>query len=207
MMSVRKQQKKPQLDQNLVFASDLIYAVKHPFRLQILGLLAEERASAPKLSKRFGVSLQYASYHLVKCLDENAGLVTLVETRGGKGERIYELNWSKIRGGIKWPKIPKPFRSSLQGPVAVSFIRQLIAAVESGTIGSRADTTLEWRKTSVDPRGLTEINRVVHEAREQIHAALGDSQDRLAESELDRIDIHLAMAVFQAGGDSAGGLT
>jgi DNA-binding transcriptional ArsR family regulator len=174
-------------------------ALDHPSRIQILeNLAAEGIGSASTVSKRSDLVLGNAAYHF-RVLHEKCGLVEVVRTRRVRGalETFYRLAPAHALQA-DWSKMPAPLRSGLEGSLLMAFTDASIAALESGALDERKDTTFTYRPLALDKRGLNDSNRAIRKALEVTMRAERESRTRLKKGDGKAINAIVGAAVFQA---------
>jgi DNA-binding transcriptional ArsR family regulator len=155
---------------------ELVKALSHPLRVQILEALQDRVASPSELSREMDLGIGVVSYHtntLVSCR-----CLELVHTvpRRGAVEHFYRATPRSFIGHQDWRRAPRSVRGGVTDAAVASFVAKAAAAVEAGTIDSRDDTTLSWMPMRVDDRGWSEIAAIMDEALGRlmdVHAASG----------------------------------
>lgn len=177
---------------------ELVKALSHPLRVQILEELQSRVASPSELSKEMKESLGVISYHanmLVKC-----GCIELVDTQPRRGaiEHFYRATPRSFIGHQDWRRAPCSVRSGVTDAAVGSFVAKAAAAVEAGTIDSREDTTLNWMPMTVDETGWTEIAAIMETTLKRLTDVHERSSKRLAGG--DGIAMIVGLAGFEADG-------
>jgi len=177
---------------------DLVKALAHPVRVQILEALQSRVASPTEISKGMEESLGVISYHantLVEC-----GCIELVHTRPRRGalEHFYRIAPRSFIGHQDWRRAPQTVLAGVTDATIATFVDRVAAAVDAGTIDGRAETTLCWMPITVDDAGWKELAAVMARARKQAAAIHAKSVERLAEAEGTAAIV--GFAGFEAGG-------
>src|SRR3954471_1817075 len=125
-------------------ADVLVQAIGHPVRVQMLERLATETASAKQLSDSLEVPLGIASYHLRTVLDQECGLVEVVDTRQRRGaiETFYRLDACALRNAVSWKHLTGPVGDLLHRELVQGFLNLLTEAQFAGTLGGDPAETL-----------------------------------------------------------------
>jgi len=180
----------------------LVMALAHPLRVRILEILTERVASPNGLSEQLDTGLSHVAYHtrtLKKC-----GCLELVDTaqRRGATEHFYKASPEAFVGSRAWRKVPRALRSSITSASLQTFMDKAVAAFEAGTIDDREDTTLCWMPLHLDQRGWDEVTAILRRATDQVLAAQGRSNRRLARARTrdEAISAVVAVANFETGG-------
>jgi DNA-binding transcriptional ArsR family regulator len=180
---------------------ELVKALSHPIRVEILESLQGRVASPTELSRELDESLGVISYHantLVKC-----GCLELVHTepRRGAVEHYFGITPRSSIGHRDWRQAPLALRGSITSAALDSFIEAAAAALEAGAIDAREDTTLTWMPLTVDEEGWGEIAKIMESASRQVADAHARSAKRLAGTK--GASIVVGLAAFEAGGRRA----
>jgi DNA-binding transcriptional ArsR family regulator len=185
------------IDQNLV------RAVAHPMRVQILEALQGRTASPTELAKQFTETLGVVSYHTNALLDVEC--IEQVSTRPKRGtiEHFYTARPRSFIGHQDWRKAPLSVRGRVTSEALRTFVAKVGAALDADTIDSREDTTLNWMPVTVDEQGWRETAEILDGALRQLMEVAAASRDRLGGE--DGIPVVTAMAAFEAppGGGEA----
>lgn len=176
---------------------ELVKALSHPIRVEILETLQGRVASPSELSQEMNASLGVISYHaktLVKC-----GCLELVHTepRRGATEHFFGITPRSSIGHQDWRRVPLAVRRGISNAALETFVEVATAALETGTIDNREDTTLSWMPLTVDEVGWREIAKIMREASQLVAEAHSRSAKRLDGAE--GISIIVGLAAFEAG--------
>jgi hypothetical protein len=183
------------IDQNLV------RAVAHPLRVQILEILSDQVASPNLLADQLDSGLTDVAYH-TRALDR-CGCLELVDTaqRRGALEHFYKATPGAFVGDRSWRKVPRSVRGGVSAATLQTFLDKAIAALEAGTLEKHEDTVFRWMPLFLDQEGWKEVVAILEEATNLVLAAHLRSQDRLNEGGgLGRISTVIGMASFETAG-------
>lgn len=177
---------------------ELVKALSHPIRVEILETLQGRVASPSELSQEMNASLGVISYHaktLVKC-----GCLELVHTepRRGAVEHFFGITPRSSIGHQDWRRVPLAVRKGISNAALETFIEVASSALEAGAIDKREDTTLSWMPLTVDEVGWREIAKIMSDASQLIVGAHSRSAKRLDGH--DGISIVVGLAAFEAAG-------
>jgi DNA-binding transcriptional ArsR family regulator len=175
---------------------ELVRALSHPIRVNILEALQGRTASPSELAKEMDESLGVVSYHtntLVEC-----GCLELVNTKPRRGalEHFFSVTPRSFIGHQDWRRAPRSLRGGITSAAFQTFIDKASEAIEAGTIDSRDDTTLSWMPMTVDADGWREVAEIMEETRKRLGAVHSRSSKRLAGKE--GIPIIVGLAAFEA---------
>src|SRR5262249_55486072 len=122
----------------------LVRALAHPLRVQILEVLNERQASPNELMEILDYPLGNIAYH-TRVL-ERCGCIELVTTaqRRGAVEHYFRAKPRSYIGHQDWRKVPRSVRNEVSGASLEAFIDRTVDALEAGTIDDREETTLSW---------------------------------------------------------------
>jgi hypothetical protein len=175
---------------------DLVRAVAHPIRVQILEALQGRAASPTELAKELNESLGVVSYHTNALVEVDC--LQLVSTRPKRGtiEHFYTARPRSFIGHQDWRKVPLSVRGGVTDEALRTFVAKVGAALDADTIDSREDTTLNWMPITVDERGWRETAEILDRALQELMRVAAASRDRLGGE--DGIPVVTAMAAFEA---------
>jgi DNA-binding transcriptional ArsR family regulator len=178
------------IDQNLV------RALAHPMRVQILEALQGRTASPTELSREFRESLGVVSYHANALLEVDC--IELVSTQPKRGtiEHFYTARPRSFIGHQDWRKAPLSVRGGVTSEAMRTFVDKVGAALDADTIDRRDDTTLNWMPVTVDERGWRESAEILARALRELMEVAAASRERLRGG--DGISVVTALAAFEA---------
>lgn len=180
---------------------ELVKALSHPLRVEILETLQGRVASPVELAREMDESLGVISYHaktLVRC-----GCLELVhsEPRRGSAEHFFGVTPRSLIGHEDWRTVPLAVRSGITSAALKSFLDTATTALEEGSIDARDDSTLTWMPLTVDEIGWREIAEAMQKASRLVAEAQARSAERLGGEE--GTSIVVGLAAFEAGGRRA----
>jgi hypothetical protein len=179
---------------------ELVKALAHPLRVQVLEELQKRVASPSQLAKEMDQSLGLISYHtntLIEC-----DCLELAGTRPRRGaiEHLYRAKPRSFIGHQDWRRAPLSVRGGVTAATVGSFVDRAAAAAEAGTIDSRDDTTLNWMPMTVDDTGWREIAEVLDKALTLLMGVHDRSAKRLGGEQ--GIPVIVGLAGFEADGSA-----
>lgn len=174
----------------------LIRALAHPLRVEILKSLEDGPRSPKQVSSRSGELLGTIGYHMGVLL--RCGCVELAETipRRGAVEHVYRLTPQGGIGSRVWQDVPPSLRSDLVGGALDAFVKRAIEAVESRTVASRDGSGITWLPLTVDEQGWKELRRVTQHVEARFLRVAEKSAERLKDAG-DGIAVIVAVAAFE----------
>ncbi|HET7120800.1 MAG TPA: winged helix-turn-helix domain-containing protein [Solirubrobacterales bacterium] len=177
---------------------ELVRALSHPIRVEILETLRGRVASPSELSQEIDESLGVIAYHantLVRC-----GCLELVATqpRQGNVEHFFGITPRSFVGHQEWRQAPASVRAGMTGAAARTFLEAAARALAAGTIDGREDTTLSWMPLTLDEEGWREITVIMDRASELLSEAHARSARRLADGSSAGVSVIVGLAAFEA---------
>ena len=183
----------------------LVRALAHPLRVQILEVLNEREASPNELTELLGYPLGNVAYHtrvLEKC-----GCVEEVATQRRRGaiEHYFRAKPRSFIGHQDWRRVPRSVRTEVSGAALGSFVERAVDALEAGKIDDRADSTLSWMSMAVDQEGWERAAAVLRDAIGRLEVVADESRKRLAANGGEAVPMLAGVAAFETvtrpGGD------
>jgi DNA-binding transcriptional ArsR family regulator len=178
--------------------TQLVRALVHPLRVEILQVLNETEASPSEMMDLLGQPLGNVAYHarvLEKC-----GCVEVVRTaqRRGATEHFFRAVPRSYIGHQDWRKVPRSVRAEVSGASVDSFMNRLVDALQAGTIDDRDDSTLNWMSMAVDEVGWTQAAEVLDDARARLQAVHDQARERMAMTGEVATSMIVGLAAFEA---------
>lgn len=180
-----------EVDQNMV------RALGHPLRVEILRLLEEGPSGPKRLSDRIGEPLGSVSYHmkvLFRC--ECVELIETIPSRGAV-EHIYKLKPRGAIGSGTWKEVPPALRTHYAGSTLAAFTSRAIEALDAGTAESREGSGVTWLPLDVDEQGWKELHRVLGNVEKRFRGIADKSAERMNGAKAG-IPVIVAVAAFEA---------
>jgi DNA-binding transcriptional ArsR family regulator len=176
---------------------ELVKALAHPVRVQILEVLQGRVASPTDISEGMEESLGVVSYHANTLA--GYGCIELVRTRPRRGalEHFFRATPRSFIGHQDWRRAPRVLRGGVTDAALGTFLDHVAAAVDAGTIDAREETTLSWMPITVDDTGWKELAAVMAEAGRLAAAIHAKSVKRLGTEE--GTPAIVGLAGFEAG--------
>ena len=176
---------------------ELVKALSHPIRVEILESLQGRVVSPTELSEEMNESLGVISYHantLVKC-----GCLELVRSEPHRGavEHFFGIAPHPFSGHQEWNGLPLAVRSGITSAALESFVKAATVALEAGSLDADEETTLTWMPITVDEPGWREVAEIFGEASRRLSEVHSRSAERLAGAE--GASIIVGFAALEAG--------
>jgi DNA-binding transcriptional ArsR family regulator len=152
---------------------DLVKAMAHPLRYDLLIRLNGRMASPNELSKEVDASLGTVSYHIR--LLEQMGFAELVDTKMRRGavEHYYRATqraWFSKRG---WERLPTAVRRSIAG-VTLGAIWDTIKRAAAANAFDDPDVHVTSTALELDDQAYADVCEVLSEAQRQVMAIHAD---------------------------------
>lgn len=174
----------------------MVRALAHPLRVEILRLLEEGPSGPKRLADRMGERLGNVSYHMKVLI--TCDCIELVETIPQRGavEHIYKLKSQGAIGSRTWKAVPPSLRTHYAGTALANFTTRAVEALDAGTAESREGSGVTWLPLNVDEQGWRELQRVLGNVEERFRAVADKSAERM-ESSREGIPVIVAVAAFE----------
>lgn len=174
----------------------LIRALNHPLRVEILRVLSEQVASPNIVSKVLRKPLGDVSYHMKVLLDcDCVEEVRQGQVRGAT-EHFYRAKPSSSLGSLNWQKIPPAVKRDLSSMSLDSFVVRVVSAVERGAFEEDNRSLFSWHPIAVDARGRQELHEFLEEVVAGFKVIADKSRRRLGEE--DGFPLLVAVAAIEA---------
>jgi DNA-binding transcriptional ArsR family regulator len=176
----------------------LVKALAHPLRAQILAILNERVASPNELSQELGEGLSQVSYHVKVLRDYECIELVKTEPRRGAVEHYYRGMKRSFLNDVNWEGLSPSAKEGISVAGVRMIMSEAIGALGAGTFDSRDDSHLSCTPVIVDERGWGELSSVLSKALEQVLDIQAKSAGRLAESQKSGFPATVAMLGFES---------
>jgi DNA-binding transcriptional ArsR family regulator len=177
--------------------AELLRALSHPMRVEILNVLSERVASPVEIARSLGQETNHVAYHTRQLRD--FGLIELVDERQVRGatEHFYraverpwfdEQCWSQFDPAVK--RAVSSFGIDL-------LIQDAARALKAGTFDSRDSRHLSRASMSLDAEGFAKVGKILDEALDKVLAEQAASDERRRTSKEPGIPTVTAIASFE----------
>ncbi len=181
----------------------LLRALKHPLRVEMLRVLGEQVASPNMMAKMLRVPLGTVSYHATVLLECDCIEEVRQEPRGGAVEHFYRAKPNSSLGSLKWQQVPIELKRNLAAMSLDSFTDRVVSAVKKGAFEKGNQSSFSWHPITVDARGRQEVRELLDEVVAGLEVVADRSRRRLGEE--DGTCLLVAVAAIEAGeGPEAG---
>ncbi|MDP8943152.1 MAG: winged helix-turn-helix domain-containing protein [Actinomycetota bacterium] len=158
--------------------AQLVKALTHPLRLQILRRLEEQNASPSVLAEELGAPLGNVSYHVRQLA--SLGLIELVSQTPRRGAIEHEYRAAQPRRPMSdddWDRLPRSVREAVTGGLLEKVAGDVADAAAAGGF-DRADARVSAPRLDLDERGWSEVGRELAALRERAGEIEAESRER-----------------------------
>ncbi len=180
---------------------ELVRALNHPLRVEILEALGQEEGSPKSLEGILGEKVYKISYHakvLYKC-----GCVELTRTEQKRGavEHFYRALPESYIGHQLWRNVPRALKGSVIVVSLKNFVDKLFAALKAG-VADQDGTSLSAMTLSLDATGRAEAEEVTQGTLTKLKEVDRRSRERAAKTGSALTPFMGAVAFFASGSPS-----
>jgi len=175
----------------------LVKALAHELRVEILTILNERMASPNELANELEEGLSQVSYHVKVLKDYECITLVKTEPRRGAVEHYYRATSRPFVSDRDWQQLPATVRSSLSAELLELIQGDAIHALVEGTFEARADAHLTRTLMLLDERGWSDLMKGLAKTQELISKIQTDSAVRLQKSGEEGIPVSVAMLGFE----------
>jgi len=183
---------------------DLMKALSHPWRVQILSLLVEGEWSPKMLDKELGIGLSQVSYHVKVLKDLEQIELTKTEPRRGANEHFYRAIKRVIIPEGMSAALPESARLETLGRILKLAEKDMRESLEAETFYDRPDFHASWSPLQLDDQGRGRIHDKLDELLEIIIEEEETSIERVAKGGGELIPTTLAVFAFTSGRKAGG---
>lgn len=203
MASTRKGQPKPRKTaarrDGAVVDQDLVKALAHPLRVEILAILGERVASPNELSKELEEGLSQISYHVKVLKDFKCLEMVRTEPRRGAVEHYYKALVPAYIPSDKLKDIPKVAQRKMWADLMRDIFYDVETSIEAGTFDNRPDYYIGRQVENMDGQARKEADALANEFGEKFKQLGVDSALRRAEGKGDGESISTTAATLVFG--------
>jgi len=179
---------------------ELLKALAHETRLQILGILSYRDLSPAELARQRAEPVSKVAYHFR--LLEELGCARVVRARRvhGSVEHFYRRTGAVVFDDDAWAQLPTEVRDVVTDTAIKELVGRMARAVRAGTFESHPNRHFTWRAVRLDERGWEEMTAALNATFEAVAEIERRARERLAaEGEREReILATVALAGFES---------
>ena len=187
-----KKKGKAGVDQNLV------KALAHSLRVEILTILNERMASPNELSKELDEGLSQVSYHVKVLKDFECIEMVKTEPRRGAVEHYYRATSRAYLSDRDWTNLPDSVKPGLSAAGLDMIVEDVVGAINGGTFNKRDDVHISWTPGVVDEQGWDESSDLINETLEKLIKIHAGSAKRLAKPGKEGIPVAAVLMNYEA---------
>ena len=195
----QKAAERPRDISNRTIDQELVRALAHPLRVEILAILNDRVASPNELSKELEEGLSQVSYH-VKVLKEFKCIeMVKTEPRRGAVEHFYKATQRAFLTSEVVKLYPKSAQQRMFGTVLEDLGHDLTTALDSGKFDERDDYVVSRTPARLDGRARAEAEELADELIERFLLLEDESTLRRSKGEGDGEEISTTMVLLIFG--------
>ncbi len=163
-------------------SQQLIKAVAHPLRSEILTILAERTASPAEMAKELDVEVGNVSYHVSRLV--KLGCAELVAEKPVRGviEHFYRAISRPLVDVEEWERMPPAVASHFAGQAVQRILDDFTRAATAGLLAPQEDLHLSRTPLLLDEEGRREALELHAQALGEILEIQARSSERMAVS-------------------------
>ena len=161
----------------------LVKALTHPLRAQILRQLEERTASPSALAEELGAPLGNVAYHVRQLA--GLGLIELVRTTPRRGAIEHEYRALPRQSRMSdeaWDRLPSSIRQAMTAALLDEVTDEVVAAAGAGHF-DRDDAHVVGRNLDLDEQGWSELAGALTELRERAGDLQAECRERMAQGD------------------------
>lgn len=193
----RKQAKGKRKSNSTGVNLQLVKALSHELRVEILGILNERIASPNELANELDEGLSQVSYHVKVLKDYECITLVKTEPRRGAVEHYYRATSSAFLTDRDWHELPASVRPGLSADLLELILGDAVRALEEGTFDAREDRHMSRTPLLLDDEGWHEVLRSTEENLKNVIRAQKKSATRMAKSGETGFSASVAMLAFE----------
>lgn len=182
---------------------NLVKALAHELRVEILAILNERMASPNELAKELDEGLSQVSYHVKVLKDYECIELVKTEPRRGAVEHYYRATSRAFLTDRDWHHLPDTVREGMSADLFQMVIDDVVASLEDGTFDAREDRHMSWTPMFVDERGWSEITDILGKALKDVMKVQAQCVKRIGKSGGDGFNASVAMLGYEVPEASA----
>jgi DNA-binding transcriptional ArsR family regulator len=175
----------------------LVKALAHELRIEILTILNERMASPNELAKELDEGLSQVSYHVKVLKDYECIELVKTEPRRGAVEHYYRATSRAFLTDRDWRELPKSVKPGLSADLLELIQRDAVSALEDGSFDARDDRHMSRTPLILDEEGWDEVLDGLERALSDVARAQKKAATRLARSSEEGFSATVAMMAFE----------
>jgi DNA-binding transcriptional ArsR family regulator len=186
---------------SVVAQLDLLKALAHETRLQILGILSYRDLSPAELARQRAEPVSKVAYHFR--LLEELGCAEVVRTRQVRGsvEHFYRRTGFVVYDDDDWSRLPAEVQDVITASIVKDLFGRITRAMRAGTFNERTDHHLTWTPVRLDEPGWEEMTGLLMRTFDAIAAIEDRAAARLENGGGASMLATVALAGFESPAD------
>lgn len=176
---------------------NLVKALAHELRVEILGILNERMASPNELAKELNEGLSQVSYHVKVLKDYECIELVKTEPRRGAVEHYYRATSRAFLTDRDWKELPASVRPGLSADLLQLIIADAVHALEEDTFDARDNRHMSRTPVILDEEGWGEVLKSMERTLADVVQAQKKAATRLARSGEQGFSATVAMMGFE----------
>jgi DNA-binding transcriptional ArsR family regulator len=181
----------------------LVKALAHELRVEILTILNERMASPNELAQELDEGLSQVSYHVKVLKDYDCIALVKTEPRRGAVEHYYRATSRPYIADADWKKLPKSVREGMSADLMQMVLDDVAAALEAGTVDAHEDRHMSRTPLLLDQKGWADAGKVLGQALDGLIKIQAESTDRMARTREEGLNAMVAMMGVELPADRA----
>ena len=178
---------------------ELLRALAHPVRLELLGVLSYRNISPSSFARRRKEPVGNVTYHF-RYLEE-AGCIELAETKPSKRGSVVSV-YRRIKSVIfserDWLLMPDEERQIVSSTILRDLVGRMTEALQTETFTKRPEVHITWQPVALDERGWKEVDEILTFAERRVEQAQVDSIERMRDSGEAGLEATVAFISFES---------
>jgi DNA-binding transcriptional ArsR family regulator len=171
----------------------LVKALAHELRVEILTILNERMASPNELAQELEEGLSQVSYHVKVLKDYECITLVKTEPRRGAVEHYYRATSRPYIADSDWKKLPKSVREGMSADLMQMVLDDVSAALKAGTVDAHEDRHMSRTPLLLDQKGWVDAGKVLNKALEGLMKIQSESTGRMARTQEEGLNVMVAM--------------
>jgi DNA-binding transcriptional ArsR family regulator len=148
--------------------AQVIKAIGHPLRWQMLEALTEGEASPAQLARRFGEPVNLVAYHMGILAKAGGVELTRTEPRRGSTEHFYRATMRPYFGDREWARLPAETRRAVLAVESKRILNDIRAAA-AGAGFDHPKAHVSWVPLELDAQGFEEVAELLDGVIDKLH--------------------------------------
>ncbi len=176
---------------------NLVKALAHELRVEILAILTERMASPNDLAKELNEGQSQVSYHVKVLKDYNCIELVKTEPRRGAVEHYYRATSRAFLTDRDWHQLPDSVRTGMSADLFQMIMDDVVASLEDGTFDERKDRHMSWTPMFVDEKGWDDVRGILEKSLKDVMAVQAECVKRTARSGEEGFNVSVAMLGYE----------